>query len=182
MRQGARSLACRLVGAVACCLLAGCTGASGPPPSATTHPGTAPTSSTPSPSATQDSGQAAIAAVQRMFDAYNAMLKSGSSKAYRATFTAGCGICLKDAQTVDDIYAKGNRIDGGVYQLANLKVTGHFSPRLVTVQGEVSGKPATIRHGNRVVDHFPGFSRTPVGWSVSMTRAVWLVSRGTVLK
>ena len=80
--------------AVGLVLLAGCSGSDPAPIGAPTgHPGTAPPTTSASATPTQDPGPAAIAAVQRMFDAYNAMLKSGSSTAYRATFTKDLRDC-----------------------------------------------------------------------------------------
>jgi hypothetical protein len=118
-----------------------------------------------------------------MFAAYNAMLKSGSSKAYRATFTKGCEPCEEDAQTIESVFAKRNTIENGFYSVDKLTITGRFShSMLITVQGVVSAEAATVRHGSRTVDHFSGFSSMPVGWSVSEVRGRWLVTRGTVLR
>ncbi len=122
MRQGARAGRAVVAGlisatvAVGLVVLAGCSGSDPAPIDAPTgHPGTAPPTTTASATPTQDPGPAAIAAVQRMFDAYNAMLKSGSSTAYRATFTKTCALCLGDAQTIDAIARKHERIVGGQY-------------------------------------------------------------------
>jgi hypothetical protein len=164
--------------------VSGCSG-SGPSPADPTsaHPGTAPGSPSASATPTQDPGQAAIAAVQRMFDAYNAMLKSGSSKAYRATFTKDCQDCLNDANTAEAIFGRHQSIEGGAYVLTDL-VVDHFYPdlKVVTLEGLVSQSSVRIIDHGRVIDHFAGFKHMPVGWNVSHVNGQWLVSRGTVLR
>jgi hypothetical protein len=163
-------------------LLLGVSGCSGSDPSpadpASAHPGTAPPS-TSAATPSQDPGQAAIAAVQRMFDAYNAMLKSGSSKAYRATFTKDCVDCASSAESIDAIFGSGKSINGGAISISHLRVVGVYADlKLVSVQGTVRQAASTIRKNGRVVDHFVSIT-TSVVWNISEDPGDWLVSRST---
>jgi hypothetical protein len=163
--------------------LAGCSGSGDPGADPSTpHAGTAPPSPTASSTPTQDAGQAAIAAVQRMFAAYNAMLKSGSSKAYRATFTKACVECASDAAAVEAIWRRGRTVRGGNLSVTSLRLVGvYLDLRLTSVQGTVGQRAISIMRGHKVVDSVPAFSGAAVVWNVSEVGGTWLVSRATIL-
>jgi hypothetical protein len=184
MLQGAwaRSVVRCLVVAALVGAAAACGGGSPAPSAATTHPGTAP-ATTASPTVTPNPGQAAIAAVQRMFSAYNAMLKSGSSKAYRLTFTKECSACLADAQSVDSVYRKGRQVAGGQTTLAKLHAAGDYQKlQLIVVEGNVTQAAAKILDGKRVIDRFEAGQAVPVAWNVKRISGRWLVTRETELQ
>jgi hypothetical protein len=160
--------------------VSGCSGSGSPSADPTSaHPGTAPGSQSASATPTQDPGQAAIAAVQRMFDAYNAMLKSGSSKAYRATFTKDCADCASSAESVEAVFGKGRSITGGSISISHLRVIGAYPDlKLVSVQGTVHQAASTVRKNGTVVDHYVPVT-TSVVWNISEDPGDWLVSRST---
>ncbi len=181
-----QSCGCRadLVRAVAVGLvvLAGCSGSDPAPIDAPTgHPGTAPPTTTASATPTQDPGPAAIAAVQRMFDAYNAMLKSGSSTAYRATFTKACTECVSDADAAEaslhegpatskagSVTVSGVRVDRTVPELKLVAREG-------TVKQRAADDPRTAQ--GRGPFRRRSFDARSVGMS-PWSEDRWLVSQG----
>jgi hypothetical protein len=158
-----------------------CSGSGSPSADPTTlHPGTAPPTSTTSPTSTQDPGQAAIAAVQRMFDAYNAMLKSGSSKAYRATFTKDCNLCSGDASTIEAILRKHQSIHGGQYRLSALRVAS-ADLGLVIVEGTVAQAASSVLSGEKVVARYDAGKPGSFTWDVKQIAGSWIVADAELL-
>jgi hypothetical protein len=164
-------------------LLLGFSGCSGSVPSpadpASAHPGTAPPgTSVATPS--QDPGQAAIAAVQRMYAEYNRMLKSGSSVAYRRTFTSDCSICSANADTTDRIAAKHEQVVGGQLTLSRLRIVTDEGA-LVIVEGSLNSPAAEIVKGGSTLKRFLGGGIHQYTWRLLMTDGQLLVSSVTTL-
>jgi hypothetical protein len=132
------------------------------------HPGTPATSTaTPSGNPTDLADAAAIAAVQRMYAEFNVALHSLRSDAYRQTFTKGCGYCVSNADLVDGLRDKRERIVGGQFSLTGLRVA-YVQPTFVLVEGYLAQDAARItKQGSTVKDYkaAPHF------------RAIWRVER-----
>jgi hypothetical protein len=163
--------------AIGCLLLGGCSGSDPGPAPTTMHPGTAATTTaTPSGNPTDIAAAAAIAAVQKLYAEYNAMLKSGSSRDYRRTFTKACRYCSGNANRVDQIHRKGQKIFGGSVRLTNLR-PAEVRDRLAVIEGTMIDSPVTVKQGDRVVDRFAGGGSVLFTWIVELSGAnSWLVT------
>ena len=157
--------------------VAGCSGSEPSPAPTSRHPGTAATSTPTSPSAdpTDIAAAAAIAAVNKLYAEYNAMLKSGSSASYRQTFTSKCGLCLTNANRLDGISAKHQRVQGGRLNPNRLKAV-LFRSRRVLVQGELHSPSAVVVQGRHVIQRFPDGGTHDYTWDVIQSGSGWLVA------
>jgi hypothetical protein len=156
--------------------VSGCSG-SGPSPADPTsaHPGTAPGSPSASATPTQDPGQAAIAAVQRMYVEYNRMLRSGSSVVYRGTFTSDCSICTENANTVDGVFRKSEEISGGRLALSKLRVATATTQDAI-VEGELDSPAVVVTKQGSVVQRFPAGGIHHYTWHIVRNQSNWLVA------
>ena len=157
--------------------VAGCSGSEPSPAPTSRHPGTAATSTPTSPSAdpTDIAAAAAIAAVNKLYAEYNAMLKSGSSASYRQTFTRACNFCLQDANTVDRISSEGQTISGGIIRTSRLRVA-LAEPRLAVVEGDQTDSPAVVRKAGNVVTRYAGGTTSHFTWRVELVDDAWLIT------
>jgi hypothetical protein len=165
-------------------VLAGCSGGSpSAPPPTTDHPGTPPptTSPTPSVNPTNVAGQAAIAAVKNLYAEFDTMTKTGSSDAYRRSFTNACQACVTDAKFIDSLSRKKERLVGSGFSVADLMVVWN-QPDLIIVQGTLAHTAFTVRSGDRVVDRIRPLARTSFTWDLRPRSGSWLVSAAEALK
>jgi len=164
--------------------LTSCTGSDpGAAAPSSLHPGTAatPTTSTPSGNPTDLAGAAAIAAVQKLYAEYNRMLRSGSSAAYRKTFTTACTFCVQDALGIDRISSRGQTISGGTVIASGLRLALARTD-LVVVEGDQTDSPAAVHKGGRVVTRFAGGAKTHLTWRVQLVADTWLVTDESPVK
>lgn len=60
--------------------------------------------------------------MQTYIKTYNAALKSGDTREHRRTFDKSCAACLQGAQTIEQVYDQGSRIEGGGYTMDDIQV------------------------------------------------------------
>lgn len=173
MTRGTRIAGLALAGAFA---LAACSETPTPTPtqsSSTPVPTSTMTSVTPSPTPTEDPKVAAgKALIAKYFETYNAAVKSGDTAEHRKTFTNDCGLCLSSAQTIDQIAAKGNRIEGGAFSVSDISVV---DPKHLSIQARLQQASAKIQNSSgKVLQRYPA---TKASYSVFQFETV-----GGVLK
>jgi len=87
-------------------------------------------------------------------DEYNKALQSGSTTAFRDTFKKSCGMCLAEANTIDETFRKNQQVRRLQYALASPVVTfnGHFrgGPQ-IWVQGQLSQAGGQILASSGIV-------------------------------
>jgi hypothetical protein len=164
-------------------LLPACTGGSSSDVPTPLHPGTAPTSTTATPTAipTEVAAAAAIAAVQRMYAEYNTMLQTLSSEKFRKTFAKSCAFCVGDADTIDDISRRSETIDGGVMRLLRYRVD-YATDRVAIVEGDVKDSPATVLKGSQIVKRFAGGTTTQLTWRVEKQVTGWIITQENLVR
>jgi hypothetical protein len=149
---------------------------------ATSAPGPAPTR-TASAATTTPPGQsslraseeaAAIALVRTYVDEYNKALQSGSTTAFRETFKESCPLCLGDANRLDEVFKKNQRIHGLRSAVASPIVTfsgvAHGGPQ-IWVEGQLSQAGGQVLAASGAVVH--NITPTPA------FRVLWEVKAGT---
>ena len=117
---------------------------------------------------------AAIAVVRKYVAEYNKALQSGSTTAFRDTFKKTCAFCFGDANRLDEVFRKNQRIHGLRSAIASPIVTfngvAHGGPQ-IWVEGQLSQAGGQVLTASGAVVH----NITPK----PAFRVLWEVKPGT---
>ncbi|MDP9220416.1 MAG: hypothetical protein M3P23_07740 [Actinomycetota bacterium] len=116
-----------------------------------------------------------------MYAELNTSLRTGNTVAYRRSFTRQCSVCLGNANSIDRIHEKRQRIVGGRFYVSKLVVVFNQVDRVI-VQGVLRSDPLTVRAGVRVVERDSGSSPTAFTWDAKPVGVGWAIASVEVLK
>ena len=156
---------------------AGCTTGGGTTTPTTTPVTTSssPTSSSAAPTTTTMSDdEAATEAVRKHYQLFNAALMSLDTAQLRKSFSATCTSCDSDAKVIEQVKAKGGRIETSGIQLSSVTIVDRQGSRLL-IQAQVAGSPIVIRDASgKVIDSSTGGTGVK-NILTSKASGVWLV-------